>query len=110
MTDFGENTTSFNIGNLFLLEAGVSQVQLDQALTIQTKQPERKLGEILIAMGVLTQAALDAALRKQETWRKVGPSRDDVRRMSDLALEGTAKVNQDLDTVIGDLRDKSGSR
>jgi hypothetical protein len=98
---FDENTQSFNIGNLFLMQAGVTQEQLSAALRVQQKHPDRKLGEILLEMGVLTRDALDAALKKQQGWRKDGPSAEDTKKMADFAISDTERINRDLDHVLG---------
>lgn len=100
---FNENTSSFNIGNLFLMDAGVTQDQLSEALAKQEKAPHRKLGEILVAMGALTTTALDAALNKQANWRRKGPSSEDARKLSEFALSDTERMNDEIASIIGDI-------
>lgn len=103
---FTENTGCFNIGNVLMIDAGVSPEQLGDALQTQAEHPQRKLGEILIDMGALPAKVLRAALAKQAKWRKKGPSTADVKNMADLAAKSTLDLADNVDKMLDETRRK----
>lgn len=95
---------SFNLGNLLMMNAGVTANQLHDALLYQEDHPDQPIGEILISLGHLTEGALQAALDKQSSWRLNGPSSEDVMEMADYACANNEQINAQLKALEQDLK------
>jgi len=69
------------LGDILVKHSKITQAQLDAAVQRQTREPGKKLGEVLVGMAVLTQADLET---EQVYWRM-------KRRLTNRAL-GTGVV------------------
>lgn len=52
------------LGDTLISDGAITKAQLDEALEIQKKQTDKKLGEILIGLGYINAETLDKALKK----------------------------------------------
>jgi tetratricopeptide (TPR) repeat protein len=101
------------LGDILVKHAKITQEQLLAAVHQQTKEPAKKLGEILVGMGVITQADLERYMRVQIeesvfylfTWTQgtfnfeaeVRPERQDFLvsiNPESLLLEGARRVDE----------------
>lgn len=93
---------------MLLLHNMISQYQLSEALQIQTKHPEKKLGEILTEMGAINRRDIGTLLEAQRRWRSKGPAHKDVLAAMDWASDNTESVARDVAAMCDELLE-SGS-
>lgn len=85
-----------SLGNVLMKLNFVSREQLDAAIK---RQVDVRLGEALVAEGVLTQAQLEVALLHQEMERGTITARTATSRMLKLGNHLTEQVNGKLGNV-----------
>ena len=101
------------LGDLLVKTAAITQAQLDQAIDQQGRERDRKLGEIMVSMGLLSREGLVAHIRTQIeeavyflfTWTQgtfsfepdIAPEQQDVLiaiNPESLLLEGARRVDE----------------
>lgn len=73
-------------GTLLVRDGAVTAEQLDQELTLQSTQPERRLGEILLAEGVVTPLAISRVLADQHELELIELDFDSIEISAALLL------------------------
>lgn len=89
-----DKTQSFSLGVILEKMNAASREQIADGLEAQKGEPDVRLGEILVRVGVLTQAQLDVALQAQEELRS---SKRHVRALAAARLAETS--NRSVSTL-----------
>jgi hypothetical protein len=94
-----------SIGNMLISSELVTREQLETALKFQMENQDQMIGEILIAMGILSREAFDAILSKQHVLRN-NFNKKYVAQYIQAAtkrISATAKATEDLNSETNKL-------
>jgi hypothetical protein len=83
-----------NLGSIVWRTLLVTEGQLRAALEVQAHRPGRKLGELLVEMGAITDEDLKLALELQAGLRSkhATEARDAAKKLLEVALDRDAKL------------------